>query len=63
VSTSVRDVLKDRPGAWCLECLVKHTRERASHVIRELDALSAHTVEGRCGTCSEAGPVFFPRRK
>jgi len=54
--------MKARPGAWCLDCLVRHTRDRASDVIRELDALSARTVEGRCGTCSAAGPVFFPDR-
>jgi hypothetical protein len=59
---TVHEVLKGRPGAWCLECLVRHTRDRASDVIRELDALAARIVEGRCGTCAEVGPVFFSRR-
>ena len=62
VSASVRDVLKDRPGAWCLDCLVRHTRERASDVVRELDALAVRVEDGRCGTCAAAGPVFAPSR-
>lgn len=64
IMLSVRDVLKGRPGAWCLDCLVRHTRDRASHVIRELDALAARAGEGRCGTCAETGSVFSsPRTK
>jgi len=62
MSTTVREVLKGRPGGWCLDCLVRHTRDRASGVVRELDALAARTVEGRCGTCAAVGPVFFPAR-
>ena len=46
-----------------LDCLVRQTRDRESDVMRELDALSARTVEGRCGTCLAVGPVFFPDRK
>jgi len=61
--TTVREVLKGRPGAWCLDCLVKHTRDRASHVMRELDALVARTGEGRCGTCSVVGSIFISPRK
>lgn len=60
---TVHAVLEGRLGAWCLDCLVRHTRDRASDVIRELDALAARVVEGRCGTCFELGPVFFLRRK
>lgn len=60
-TTTVRDAL-ERPGAWCLECLVKHTSARASDVVRELDALSVRVEEGRCVTCAEAGPVFSPKR-
>ena len=62
VMSNVRDVLKGRPGGWCLDCLVRHTRDRASDVTRQLDALAARFGEGRCGTCAEVGPVFFPRR-
>jgi Zn-finger protein len=61
--STVGEVLKGRPGAWCLDCLVRHTQDRATSVIRDLDALAARVVEGRCGTCSEVGPVFFAQRR
>jgi hypothetical protein len=60
--STVHDVLKGRPGAWCLDCLVKHTRKRASDVMRELDALAIRVDEGRCGACAEAVTVFSPKR-
>jgi hypothetical protein len=41
---------------------VKHTRKRASDVMRELDALAIRTDEGRCGACAEAATVFSPKR-
>ena len=63
MNSSVRDVLRGRSGAWCLDCLVRHTRDRASDVMRELEALPAHTEEGRCGTCREVGAVFLSPRK
>ena len=59
VVPTVRDVLKGRPGAWCLECLVRHTLDRTNDVIRELEYLAAHVVEGRCGMCAEVAAVYF----
>jgi len=54
---TVAEVL--RSGApWCLDCLVKQTTRRADSVLHELDALSMQIAEGRCGSCSESGPVF-----
>jgi hypothetical protein len=58
VVSSVSDVLKGRPGAWCLDCLVRYTRDRATDVIGELDALAARVSEGRCRMCAKVGPVF-----
>ena len=54
---SVADVLNSRTS-WCLECLARHTRLRVADVMREIDRLAVPLVEGRCGECAVAGPVF-----
>jgi hypothetical protein len=41
---------------------VKHTSDRASDVVRELDALAVRVEEGRCGTCEEVAAVFSSHR-
>jgi hypothetical protein len=57
IMTTVMEVLA-QPMALCTDCLVRHTQMRADEVFRQLDALRATLVEGRCASCAEVTPVF-----
>ena len=58
VMDSVRDLLSALHTAFCIECVVRRTGLRTDLVIRETEVLSLRLIDGYCGSCGEAGPVF-----